>query len=282
MNSDMTNLSCETTDDLLQGLGAPMSTNTTAASSGVFATITESSAEEEADKSCWLNPEEERKSNELPARTFKPASTSKSYSSMLTVRNIKPKLKTTCLKRKASDSSSRSRSPANGPQYRKQMQCNRLPEPKYSRYECQDAAISSCGPTCNSLGATATAPTSTSALISDQDVSDGAEDGKSASRPLLGALSANNNIFNMNNTRCNNDSGYLNCFSSPMSQQADASMLTENCNPFMQLPQPRMMQKAGSTGDEPCGRYSLLQRSRKPTKRPAQPVQTAKKACVNC
>ena len=60
----MTTLSSETSDDALQGLGAPMS-NITAVTSGVFSAITESSAEEEADRSMdvcdWLNPEEERK-----------------------------------------------------------------------------------------------------------------------------------------------------------------------------------------------------------------------------
>lgn len=77
-----------------------------------------------------------------------------------------------------------------------------------------------------------------SALISEPEGSDGADDGMCASRPLVDTIPINNNtnidIANNGNNQMRMD------FSTFMSQGA------ENCDPQMRLPQPKLAQKANS------------------------------------
>lgn len=69
-----------------------------------------------------------------------------------------------------------------------------------------------------------------SALISELDSTDGAEDGKCASRPLLGALPTNNSQYmDMNGSR-----NLMRMDFSMFMPQRDA----ENHDPCMRLPQP--------------------------------------------
>ena len=68
-----------------------------------------------------------------------------------------------------------------------------------------------------------------SALISEPEGSDGAEDGKCASRPQLGTLPINNNN-NIDFANTGNNNLMRMDFSTFMSQGS------ENCNPQMRLP----------------------------------------------
>lgn len=80
------------------------------------------------------------------------------------------------------------------------------------------------------------------ALISEPEGTDGAEDGKCASRPLLGAISSNNSNNNIDTS--NNGSNLMRMdFSMFMGANA------ENCDPCMRLPQPKLAQKANSAED---------------------------------